>query len=77
MHFSQEYQKFAGPLAHGVLDPVIIPCLMSLWSVPVPVLNPLDLLWGHWGQLIPKVCSLVAPRWIPVVGRDFFFVLPA
>ena len=34
----------AGPLAQGVLDLVIIPCPMSLWSVPVPVFNPLALL---------------------------------
>ena len=36
--------KFAGPLAHGVLDPLIIPYQMLRCPVPVPVLNPLDLL---------------------------------
>ena len=33
--------KFAGTSAHGVLDPLIISCLMSIWSLPVPVLDAL------------------------------------
>ena len=36
--------EFAGPLAQSVLDTVILPCPMSLWSLPAPVFNPIDLL---------------------------------
>ena len=44
MVFDGFSRKFAGPLAQGVLDPLIIPCPVSLWSVPVPVLYTLILL---------------------------------
>ena len=52
---------FAGPCAQGVLDPVIIPC---------PISRRPFLFYGSscasLGALDPKVCSSVAPRWLPV-----------
>ena len=43
-HRAVRLLQFPGPLAQGMLDPVIIPYPMPLWYVPVPVFNPLDLL---------------------------------
>ena len=62
---------FAGPSAHGVLDPLIIPCPMSLW--PVPVLNPLGLLWGALGAADPKSVVPGGSLLLLAVGRDFSY----
>ena len=64
--------KFAGPCAQGVLDPLI-----SL--VPSVVLVPsFNLDKEHPRDDGPRKCG---PWWlpgrVPVVGRGFFFMLPA
>ena len=65
-------QKFAGPCAQGVLDPVMIPCPMSQGCDGLFWLKNL-LIWAFLGtsahESVPLVGYLLATRWIIAVGR--------
>ena len=74
--------KFAGPCAQSVLDPVIIPCSISLCPGCACAFCSiiLDLIrghpWGHWIRKCGPWClpgaSLVPPWCFVVMGRDAF-----
>ena len=71
------YPQFAGPLAQGVLDPVIIPCPMSMVLVPRPGCSGLFVLFKDMHFLgtsahesVPLAGYLPTTCRIPVAGRD-------
>ena len=74
---SADDEKFAGPCAQGVLDPVIslVPGLFLFYC------SILEHPWGDWIQKRdpwwPSGGSQVASRWILVVGHVFVFMLLA
>ena len=72
-------KKFAGPCAQGVLNLVIIHCLCAQGVLVLGSFYFVDDLVYPWGPWIRKCApwqllggSLLAPCWIPVVGRDAF-----
>ena len=63
--------KFAGPLAQGVLDPVLVPCPMS-WAVLDCLFYSkiMHFLGTSADESVPPAGYSLATCWIAVAGRD-------